>query len=197
MSAPAPTPAAAPAITDENVSMSLDAPVTEGSIKLVSKDGKDFTVERKYAFLSNLIRTTLESDAAATEMPLPGVTGDVLTKVIEFMNHHKGDEPKAIEKPLRSKVMKDVCKDSWDAEYIDKIGEDRAMLYAVVLAANYLDVKSLLHLGTAKVASLIKGQPLDKIKSILSGKDAAGSAASSSAASASAAAAASPAIAAQ
>lgn len=30
------------------------------------------------------------------------------------------------------------------------------------------DIKSLLHLGCAKVASLIKGQPLEKIKDILS-----------------------------
>eukprot|EP01003_Olkasia_polycarbonata_P003706 NODE_2499_length_422_cov_49.705094_g2418_i0.p3 GENE.NODE_2499_length_422_cov_49.705094_g2418_i0~~NODE_2499_length_422_cov_49.705094_g2418_i0.p3 ORF type:complete len:59 (-),score=24.53 NODE_2499_length_422_cov_49.705094_g2418_i0:246-395(-) len=35
-------------------------------------------------------------------------------------------------------------------------------------AANYMDVKSLLHLGCAKVASLIKGEPLEKIKDILS-----------------------------
>ena len=34
-------------------------------------------------------------------------------------------------------------------------------------AANYMDIRSLLHLGCAKVASLIKGQPLEKIKGIL------------------------------
>merc|ERR1719424_2431907 len=84
------------------------------------------------------------------------------------MKYHKGDEPPIIEKPLRSKFMKDVCKDKWDADYIDKIGENRQQLYDLILAANYMDIKSLLHLGCAKVASLIKGQPLDKIKEILS-----------------------------
>jgi hypothetical protein len=64
--------------------------------------------------------------------------------------------------------MKDVCKDAWDAEFIDRIGENRQMLYDLILAANYMDIKSLLHLGCAKVASLIKGQPLEKIKEILS-----------------------------
>ncbi len=54
-----------------------------------------------------------------------------------------------------------------DAEYIDKIGETRQQLYDLILAANYMDIKSLLHLGCAKVASLIKGQPLEKIKEIL------------------------------
>lgn len=35
-------------------------------------------------------------------------------------------------------VMKDLCKDSWDAEYIDKTGEDRQLLYDLILAANYM-----------------------------------------------------------
>lgn len=57
-----------------------------------------------------------------------------------------------------------------DADYIDKIGENRQRLYDLILGANYMDIKSLLHLGCAKVASLIKGQPLDKIKEILDPK---------------------------
>lgn len=60
-----------------------------------------------------------------------------------------------------------MCPHKWDADYIDKIGETRQQLYDLILAANYMDIKSLLHLGCAKVASLIKGQPLEKIKEIL------------------------------
>jgi hypothetical protein len=58
----------------------------------------------------------------------------------------------------------------WDADFIDRIGDSRALLYDVILASNYLDIKSLLHLGCAKVASLVKGQPLEKFKSILEAK---------------------------
>ncbi len=83
------------------------------------------------------------------------------------MEHHQGVEPPIIPKPLRSKEMKQVVTDEWDAKFIDKIGENRKALYDVILAANYMDIKSLLHLGCAKVASLIKGQPLEKIKEIL------------------------------
>ena len=56
---------------------------------------------------------------------------------------------------------------NWDAKFIDSIGENKQELYDIILAANYMDINSLLHLGCAKVASLIKGQPLDKIKDIL------------------------------
>jgi S-phase kinase-associated protein 1 len=139
-----------------------------GTLKLVSKDKKEYDIERKHAFISTLVKTSLDTDASATEVPIPGVASGILTEVVAYMNHHKGVEPPIIEKPLRSKVMKDVCKDPFDADFIDRIGENRQALYDLILAANYMDIKSLLHLGCAKVASLIKGQPLEKIKDILS-----------------------------
>jgi len=139
-----------------------------GSLKIVSKDKKEYDVDKKFAFVSTLIKTSLDTDPTATEVPIPGVASNILTEVVAYMNHHKGTEPPIIEKPLRSKVMKDVCKDPFDAEFIDRIGENRQALYDLILAANYMDIKSLLHLGCAKVASLIKGQPLEKIKDILS-----------------------------
>jgi len=142
-----------------------------GPLKPVAKDGKtSFEVDKKHAFVSNLVKTSLENDASASSLDIPGVSGPILEKVVEYINHHKGQEPPIIEKPLRSKVLKDVCQDKWDAEYIDKIGENRQNLYDLILAANYMDIKSLLHLGCAKVASLIKGQPLEKIKEILDPK---------------------------
>jgi len=154
---------------DKLSSLSLDDD-TSKPLKLTSKDKKEFTVEKKHAFISTLIKTSLETDTTATDVPIPGVTGAILEKVVEYMAHHKGTEPPLIEKPLRSKILKDVCSDKWDAEYIDKIGDNRQQLYDLILAANYMDVKSLLHLGCAKVASLIKGQPLEKIKEILDPK---------------------------
>lgn len=124
-------------------------------------------MDRKIALISSLIKTAVESDPEAKEVAIPGVTGNILELVISYMKHHKGTEPALIDKPLRSKVMKDVCKDPFDATYIDEIGEDRQQLYDLILAANYMHVNSLLHLGCAKVASLIKGQPVEKIKDIL------------------------------
>jgi S-phase kinase-associated protein 1 len=134
---------------------------------LKSKDDEKFELERKFAFISKLVKTSLDTDTTSTEVPIPGVAAEILQLVCDYMSHHKGVEPGCIEKPLRSKLMKDVCKDAWDADFIDKIGDNRQQLYDLILAANYMDIKSLLHLGCAKVASLIKGQPLDKIKEIL------------------------------
>lgn len=143
-------------------------PDVSGDLKLTSKDNKEFTTPKKHAFISVLVKTSIENDENATEVPLPGVEGDILEMVVEYMTHHQGVEPSIVESPLKSTVMKEVCQDDWDATFIDEIGVLRQDLYDLILAANYMDIKSLLHLGLAKVASLIKGQPLDKLKDILS-----------------------------
>ena len=145
----------------------LDDDQGDRALTIKSKDGQTFSVPRKHALISNLITTSLEQDASAEEVPIPGVKADVLKLVVEYMEHHKGSKGEPPEKPLRSKKMSDVCKDPWDAQFIDRIGEARQTLYDLILAANYMDIHCLLHLGCAKVASLIKGQPLEKIKDIL------------------------------
>jgi S-phase kinase-associated protein 1 len=156
------------ALKPEEKRWSLEADgAPEGKVVLETKDGKTFEVERAHCYISALIRTSLDGDRDEKSLPLKGVTSVPMGNVVKFMEHHKGNEPPIVEKPLRSKVMKEVCKDEWDATFIDAVGDNRQDLYDLILAANYLDIKSLLHLGCAKVASLIKGQPLEKIKEIL------------------------------
>lgn len=71
----------------------------------------------------------------------------------------------------RSKVMREVVKDQFDAEFVDKLADENLQtLYDVILAANYMDIKSLLYIGCAKVAALIKGRTLDKLKGVLDPK---------------------------
>ena len=136
-------------------------------IVLVSNDGKRFELDRESAKISTLVATCIENDLKAESIPFPAVTGTILELVVQYMRNHKGVEPPIIEKPLKSKLMSDVCPNKFDAAYIDKVGETRQTLYDLILAANFCDIKSLLHLGCAKVASLIKGESLEKIKQIL------------------------------
>lgn len=50
-----------------SVAASLDNDSTSGSISLVSKDGKDYSLDKKYAFISNLVKTSMDADATAVE----------------------------------------------------------------------------------------------------------------------------------
>jgi len=145
----------------------LDEEELTGTVQLVSKDKKEFKVEKKWAAISALVKTTLEQESTATSVPILSVSSSTLTQVVEYMSHHKGTEPPIVSKPLRVKEMKLACSDPWDATFIDAIGETPQQLYDLILAANYMDVKSLLHLACCKVAHLVKGQPVEKIREIL------------------------------
>lgn len=62
--------------------------------------------------------------------------------------------------PLKSPNMEEVvCQ--WDADFVDIPQEE---LFELILAANYLDVKPLLDLACAKIASLIKGKNPEQIR---------------------------------
>ncbi len=102
------------------------------------------------------------------EILVPEAKSEILQLVTNYMVHHDGVEPPVIERPLRSKKMMDVCKDKWDATFIDHIGKNRQQLYDLILVAHYMSIKSLTHLSCAKVASLIKGiKTLEHVNNIL------------------------------
>lgn len=65
-----------------------------------------------------------------------------------------------IEKPLRSHNLSDVTT-PWYAEFVNL---DQEVLFEMILAANYLDIKPLLELACAKVASLIKNRSIPEIR---------------------------------
>merc|ERR1719400_3024139 len=67
--------------------------------------------------------------------------------------------------PIRSVKMERIVADKWDADYINKM--NKKTIFQVILGANYMDLPSLLHLGCAKIAILIKGKSPEEIKNIL------------------------------
>merc|ERR1712083_231818 len=93
------------------------------------------------------------------------VAPNILEQVLKYLGHHKGKQPEEIAKPIRSVEMERIVADPWDAEFVN--GMSKKMIFQVILAANYMDVTSLLHLGSAKIATLIKGKSPEEIKNIL------------------------------
>ena len=87
-------------------------------------------------------------------IPLPTITNATLLLVIEFLGHLRAGNPAPeIEKPLRSKDLRDVTTE-WYANFIDR---DDDIVQDLLLAANYLDLKELEVLACAKLGSIIKG----------------------------------------
>lgn len=132
----------------------------ELTLTLKSADGDTFPVKKSVAVQSELVKTMWEGDRNETVIPLPNVKAATLKKVVEFITYHKDNNFKDIEKPLKSAHMHEVVPE-WDANFVET---DQESLFELILAANYMDIKPLLDLTCAKVASMIKGKTPEEIR---------------------------------
>lgn len=124
-------------------------------VTLKSSDGETFEVEEVVALESQTIKHMVEDDCADSVIPLPNVTSKILAKVIEYCKKHV-DSPKSSDDRQVDEELK-----NWDADFV-KV--DQATLFDLILAANYLNIKSLLDLTCQTVADMIKGKTPEEIR---------------------------------
>jgi len=132
-------------------------------ITLVSNDGVPLHVDRKVAERSMLIKNMMDDlgdSVAETEVPIPNVNESVLRKVLEWCEHHKSDpQPAADDDSDSRKKTTDI--EEWDQKFMQV---DQEMLFEIILASNYLDIKPLLDVGCKTVANMIKGKSPEEIR---------------------------------
>nr|UJT66246.1 SKP1-like protein 1A [Nicotiana plumbaginifolia] len=128
---------------------------TSKMIVLKSSDGEIFEVEEAVALESQTIKHMIEDDCADTSIPLPNVTSKILAKVIEYCKRHVDAVAKTDDKASEDDLK------SFDADFV-KV--DQATLFDLILAANYLNIKSLLDLTCQTVADMIKGKTPEEIR---------------------------------
>lgn len=142
-------------------------------INLVSKEGEKIEVDLEVAKMSYLVVNTLgeddeDEDEDDKDVYLPNVKTSVLKKVIEYCHHYKNvEEMTKIGTPLPSSKIEDVVQD-W---YVQFCRVSEKMLFQLVTAANFMDIKPLLDLSCFAVAVLLKGKTDSEIRQIFNMKD--------------------------
>ncbi|KAF1947049.1 E3 ubiquitin ligase SCF complex, Skp subunit [Clathrospora elynae] len=132
-------------------------------IAITTSDGILMHVERPVAERSILIKNLLEDlggEAPAEAIPIPNVNEAVMKKVVEWCGHHRND-PAASQDDDSDSRKKSTDIDEWDQKFMQV---DQEMLFEIILAANYLDIKALLDVGCKTVANMIKGKSPDEIR---------------------------------
>ena len=133
---------------------------TAKRVVLRTSDGQDVKVDISIAEMSTTLRPMLEGltgaeDGSEEPIPLPNVQKRVLDKVIEYCEHHKNDsassESFSAEDPIAV----------WDEEFCKM---DMSLLFELILAANYLDIRSLLDVTCKTVANIIRGKSTEEIR---------------------------------
>ena len=84
----------------------------------------------------------------------------MLRKVIEWCEHHRGDPPATNEEESDTRKRTTEIEE-WDQKFMQV---DQEMLFEIILAANYMDIKALLDVGCKTVANMIKGKSPEEIR---------------------------------
>ena len=129
-------------------------------VKLQAKEGQTLTISRKAAELSVLIKNNLIDFSIEQAIPLDEVSEKILKLIIKYLCHYNGASPVEIEKPLKSNNMKDVV-DDFSAGFINEL--ELNDLIDLTVAANFMEIQSLLDLCTAKIASMCKDKSEEEI----------------------------------
>ena len=130
------------------------------TIKVKSNDNVVVELSSKAATKSGLLKGIIEDYPEDSEFPLTSVDGKTLEKVKEYLIHYQDEEPQIIPKPLKSNKFEE-CANEWDRTFI---GDNNDSVLALILAANFMDIKPLLELASAKVACSIRGTTTESIR---------------------------------
>lgn len=91
---------------------------SENKITLRSNDGETFEIDQAVAMESITIKNMIEDDCASTAIPLPNVTGKILSKVLEYCKKHvDAAAAKSSSEERSSNAIDDELK-TWDAEFV-------------------------------------------------------------------------------
>ncbi|KAH6831599.1 SKP1-like 4 [Perilla frutescens var. hirtella] len=118
-------------------------------IVLLSSDGETFEVEESIAQQSVTIKNIIEDGYAADRIPLPKVDGKTLAKVIEFCKHHA----------TNSGVDK-----QYDKQFAQSVKDDQDMMFGLILAANFLNIKELQDALCQQVADMMREKTPEEIR---------------------------------
>jgi S-phase kinase-associated protein 1 len=143
-------------------------------VTLKSSDGEEFEVSEEVAMQCKAISPLIEDGWDQIPIPLYNVTAKILRKVIEYCEQHvnaahaletemKKAEEDSSTTPASSRMSAEELR-NWDKQFVDV---DQETLYELFMAADYLDINSLLHLACQKVADMIKGKSPNEIRQIL------------------------------
>lgn len=157
---------------DDGIEQDLDV-----NINLISMEGKSFTITKRQAFLSSLIKTACCGDQTATDVEL-NVNSEILSLVVEYLVNCNGVASKNIIQPLPLNHKFRELTTEFNSNFLYKVAgcpeteeppksTTKSRLFALISAADYMQINCLLYLVGAWLASMAKLSKLEDIPDVI------------------------------
>ena len=128
------------------------------SIKLKSNDGQIFEASEEGCKKSNFLKKSIED--GKTEIKLNEIKGEVLEKVVEYLNYYADKEFPSLPELLKTNDLKSQI-DEWDFNFIDAISYENT--FHLVNAGDLLEIPHLYNLACLKIAAFMKGKSPEEV----------------------------------
>ena len=127
-------------------------------IKLKSNDGKEFEISEEGCKKSNYLQKLI--DSGKTEIKLKEIKGEVLEKVIEYLNYYADKDFPSLPEILKTNDFKSEINE-WDFSFIDPISYENT--FHLINAGAELEVDHLYNLACLKIAAFMKGKTPEQV----------------------------------
>lgn len=121
------------------------------SLTLVSSDGESFEVAEEVAVQSITIKNMVEDGCSDDPIPLPNLDARILSQVIVYLKIHAGGGDEKEKKAKEEEFLK---------------VENYNVLFEYILAANYLNIRSLTDLIAQKIADRIEHYSPERVRKL-------------------------------
>lgn len=150
-------------MSEDNVEPSSSTTVSGRKFKLISSDKQEFIVSENVVKQSILFTTMLEqfTEETETDLPVPGIDGTTLKKIVEFCEHFENEPPYI--PPANNEDGQLPNELSWEFQCL-KVPSDDFM--KIINAANYLNIERLIDACCAKMMLMIRGRGVEEIRKI-------------------------------
>ncbi|KAK2947666.1 putative E3 ubiquitin ligase complex SCF subunit sconC [Blattamonas nauphoetae] len=122
-------------------------------IKVKTSDGETLDVPKNVAMESAHIKRAMEFASGSDEIKFDDIDSNTMKKVVEYCEYH-------------NRVNQQEGIQERDIKQFDNafVNMPNNLLFSVVTAAHYLEIKALLDLCCAKIASTLKGKSPEEIR---------------------------------
>ena len=130
---------------------------------VITSDAKPVIMSRPAAAMSKTIDNLVSELGVENPVPVPSVTEAVMMLVKEYAEYKVAnlDAPAPEDDAKKDERRTDNIL-PWDKAFMDKL--EQSQLFDLIMAANYLEFKSLLDLGCKTVANMIKGKSVEELR---------------------------------
>ena len=125
----------------------------DAEIQISSSEGKIFKITKKAAMRSGILKGMMEDYPDEETFPMKNIKGNIMEKIKDYLIHYENEEPQEISIPLKSNNFSE-CVNNWDFNFL---GNDVDIIFDLLEAANYMDIRPLHELVSAYLGSNIRG----------------------------------------